>query len=68
MLWYGPGNFVYKHTNQSSKSTNGTFQLKSPIVTYAFFLSIDHSRTVHSVQYNSTLFMEKSDITLLLNK
>ena len=30
MLLFGPGKIVYKYTNQSSKYTNGTFQLKSP--------------------------------------
>ena len=30
MLWFGPGKFVYTYSNQSSKYTNGTFQLKSP--------------------------------------
>ena len=30
MLWFGPGKIAYKFTNQSSKYTNGTFQLKSP--------------------------------------
>ena len=30
MLWFGPGKVSYKCTNQSSKYTNGTFQLKSP--------------------------------------
>ena len=49
----GPENFVYKYTNQSSKYTNRTLHLKSPDVPGEFFLSIDHSRTVHSVQTSS---------------
>ena len=57
MFWFGPGNFVYKYTNQSSKYTNGTFHRKSPNVPDSFFLSIDHSKTVHSVQSSSTLLM-----------
>ena len=32
MLLFGPGNFVYKYTNHSSKYTDGTFHLKSPNV------------------------------------
>ena len=57
MLWFSPLNFVYKYTNKSSNYTNGTFHLKSPNVPGKFFLSIDHRRTVHSVQSSKTLFM-----------
>ena len=57
MLWFGPGNFVYKYTNQSSKYTNGTFHLKSPNVPGEYFYLSITSRTVNSVQSSSTLFM-----------
>ena len=61
MLWFSPGIFVYKYTNQSSKYTNGTFHLISPNVPDEFFHSKTvHSRTVHSVQSSSTLFMTGS--------
>ena len=62
MLWFGPGKIAYKCTNQSSKYTNGTFQLKSPNRPDEFFLSIDDSRTVHNVQSSSTLFMYRTHV------
>ena len=51
MLWFGPGNFVYKYANQSSKYTNGTFHPKSPNVPDEFFyLSITVERlTVYTL-------------------
>ena len=49
MLWFGPGKIAYKCTNQSSKYTKGTFQLKSPNWPGEFFLSIDHSRTMSNL-------------------
>ena len=61
MLWFGTGKIAYKWTNLSSRYTNRTFQLKSPNRPGEFFLSIDHSRTVHNVQSSSTLFMGISD-------
>ena len=61
MLCFGPVNVVYKNTNQSSKYINGSFHLKIPNVPDDFFLSIDPSRTVHSVQSSSTLLMEAPD-------
>ena len=56
MVWYRKCCVqIYK-----PKYTNGTFHQNSPNVPDDFFLSIDHNRTVHSVQSSSTLYMELS--------
>ena len=53
MLWFGLGNFVYKYTNQSSKYRK---VLMYPINSFYLFY---HSRTVHSLQSNSTLYNKR---------
>ena len=67
MLWFGAGYFVYKCTNQCSKSTDGNFHLKSPNVPDPmnfFYLWITVER--YSVQSSSTLFMVNSHRRTLL--
>ena len=51
MLCFGPGNFVYKCTNQRSMYTNGTFYLKSPnVLNELFYISITVKRfTVYNL-------------------